>query len=52
MDDIERLNAPIGDIYNAPLDRSLWLDVLEKIAGFFESPAAMLFAKESVNGEG
>jgi hypothetical protein len=32
MDEVERLSALIGDIYDAALDSSLWLGALEKAA--------------------
>jgi DNA-binding CsgD family transcriptional regulator len=45
MHDQEQVSALIGDIYDAALDRSLWVDVLGKAALFVGGPAAVLFAK-------
>ncbi len=42
----ERLSVLIGDIYDAALDSSLWLNVLKDIASFVGGSAAMLFWKD------
>jgi DNA-binding CsgD family transcriptional regulator len=45
MDETQRLSALIGDIYDAALDSSLWLRVLENAATFVGGPAASVYSK-------
>jgi hypothetical protein len=45
--DQEQVSALIGDIYDAALDRSLWVDILGKAALFVGGAAAALFAKSA-----
>ena len=52
MDEAERLSALIGDIYDAALEPSLWLKVLQDAAGFVGGPAASVFSKAVVNKSG
>jgi DNA-binding CsgD family transcriptional regulator len=42
----ERLSALIGDIYDAALRPSLWVNVLEDAARFVGGPAASVFSKD------
>jgi len=46
MDELVALSALIGQIYDAALDQSLWLGVLESAARFVGGPAATLFSKD------
>ena len=52
MPQAEQISALIGDIYDAALDRSLWVDVLAKAAALVGGPAATLFWKDVVNKTG
>jgi DNA-binding CsgD family transcriptional regulator len=52
MDEMEQLSQLIGDIYDASLDQSLWLDVLERTAGFVGGCAAALMAQDMLQGTG
>jgi len=47
MDESEQVSDLIGDIYDAALDRSLWLRVLEKTCEFTKAQAASLTANQS-----
>jgi len=47
MDDIEQLSWLIGEIYDAALDRSLWLAVLEKTCEFVNGQTATLSAQSA-----
>jgi len=49
MREAEQLSALIGDIYDAALDRSLWVDVLAKCAQFVGGPAAALFSRDAAD---
>jgi DNA-binding CsgD family transcriptional regulator len=48
----ERLAALIGDIYDAPLDPSLWPSVLKKYTRYIGGSAAALFAKDAASRTG
>jgi DNA-binding CsgD family transcriptional regulator/PAS domain-containing protein len=48
----EVLSSLIGYIYDATLDRSLWPDVLKKIAIFVHGTAAAVFWDDVANGSG
>jgi DNA-binding CsgD family transcriptional regulator len=52
MSEAEQLSALIGDIYDAALDRALWVGVLEKTARFVGGPAAGLFWKDAASKSG
>jgi DNA-binding CsgD family transcriptional regulator len=52
MDETQRLSALIGDIYDAALDPSLWLNVLENAATFVGGPAAIVFSKDDDHRKG
>ena len=52
MQEAERLSMLIGDIYDAALDQTLWLKVLEDTAGFVGGSAAMLFWKDLASRRG
>jgi DNA-binding CsgD family transcriptional regulator/PAS domain-containing protein len=52
MDELVVLSALIGRIYDATLDQSLWLGVLESAAEFVGGPAATLFSKDLANQTG
>lgn len=52
MHDIERVSELIGDIYDAALDPSLWVDVLEKTGQFVGGRAASLFSKDVASKTG
>ncbi len=52
MDETERLSALIGDIYDAALDPTLWVDVLGKTKGFIGGQAASLGWKDAVTKRG
>jgi DNA-binding CsgD family transcriptional regulator/PAS domain-containing protein len=43
----ERLSELIGDIYDAALDPSLWVDVLDRAARFVGGPAASLYSRDA-----
>jgi DNA-binding CsgD family transcriptional regulator len=47
--DIEKLSLLVGDIYDATLDPSLWVDVLGKCARFVGGPAAALFSRDTAH---
>jgi hypothetical protein len=47
MDETERLSALIGDIYDAALNPTSWIDVLERAARFVGGPAASLYYKDA-----
>jgi DNA-binding CsgD family transcriptional regulator len=49
MSDTEQLSALIGSIYDAALDRSLWVDVLRKSTRFVGGQAAGLLSKDAVS---
>ena len=50
--DEEKLSALIGDIYDAALEPSLWLKVLQDAARFVGGPASSVFSKAVVNKSG
>ena len=52
MDETERLSALVGDIYDAALDPTLWVDVLGKTKGFVGGQAAALAWKDAVTKRG
>ncbi len=52
MDEAEKLSALIGDIYDAALEPSLWLKVLQEAARFVGGPAASVFSKAVANKSG
>jgi DNA-binding CsgD family transcriptional regulator/PAS domain-containing protein len=52
MDETQRLSALIGDIYDAALDPTLWLNVLEKAATFVGGPAASVYSKDVTHRSG
>jgi DNA-binding CsgD family transcriptional regulator len=52
MDETEQLSALIGDIYDAALEPSLWMDVLDKTARFVGGPAATLVSKDATSKTG
>jgi DNA-binding CsgD family transcriptional regulator/PAS domain-containing protein len=52
MDETERLSALIGDIYDAALDPTLWVNVLGKTKGFIGGQAASLGWKDAVTKRG
>jgi DNA-binding CsgD family transcriptional regulator len=52
MDETETLSALIGDIYDAALDPTLWVDVLGKTKGFIGGQAASLGWKDAVTKRG
>src|SRR5262249_7324453 len=49
MSEAEQLSALIGDVYDAALDRSLWVDVLRKAAQFVGGQGAGLLVRDAVN---
>jgi len=49
MSNSEELSALIGNIYDAALDRSLWVDVLRQSARFVGGQAAGLLSKDAVS---
>jgi len=49
MSEAEQLSAVIGDIYDAALNRSLWVDVLRKAAQFVGGQGAGLLLRDAVN---
>ena len=52
MDELELLSALIDRIYDAALDPSLWIGVLERAAQFVGGPAATLFSKDVAHQTG
>ena len=52
MDELVLLDALIENIYDAVLDQSLWLGVLERAARFAGGPAATLFSKDIAHQSG
>ena len=52
MHELERLSALIGDIYDAALDPTLWVGVLDGAARFVGGPAASLYSKDIVHKTG
>ena len=46
----EHFSSLIGDIYDAALNPSLWVDVLAKCAQFVGGPAAALFSRDAAHG--
>ena len=52
MQEAERLSALIGDIYDAAIDPTLWLNVLKDTAGFVGGSAAVLFWKDLASRRG
>jgi DNA-binding CsgD family transcriptional regulator len=52
MHDERQLSALIGDVYDAALDQSRWVDVLREVAAFVGGPAAVLFAKSAASKTG
>jgi DNA-binding CsgD family transcriptional regulator len=52
MQEAERLSALIGNIYDAALDPTLWLKVLEDTASFVGGSAAVLFWKDLASRRG
>ena len=49
MQEAEQLSLLTGDIYDAALDPSLWIDVLAKCAQFVGGSAAALFSRDAAN---
>jgi DNA-binding CsgD family transcriptional regulator/PAS domain-containing protein len=49
MRDGERLSRLIGKIYDAALDSTLWLRVLEQAANFVGGPAASLYSRDAAS---
>jgi DNA-binding CsgD family transcriptional regulator len=49
MSDTEQLSVLIGDIYDAALDRSLWVDVLRKAAQFVGGQGAGLLVRDAAS---
>jgi DNA-binding CsgD family transcriptional regulator len=49
MSDAEQLSTLTGNIYDAALDQSLWVDVLRKSARFVGGQAAGLLSKDAVS---
>jgi DNA-binding CsgD family transcriptional regulator len=47
MDETERVSVLIGEIYDAALDSSLWVNVLANAATFVGGPAASVFSKDA-----
>lgn len=47
MRETEQLSALIGNIYDAALDPTSWVDVLERAARFVGGPAASLYYKDA-----
>jgi len=52
MEPFEDLSVLIGDIYDAAIDRSLWVGVLGKCAQFTAGSAAALFSKDAARKSG
>jgi len=52
MDQAEQLSELIGEIYDAALDPSLWSDVVGKAGRFAGGPAAAIFSKSPIAGDG
>ena len=52
MDQGKKLPDFIPDFYDAAVDPSLWVDVLEKVAQFIGGPSAFLFWKDATNKNG
>ena len=52
MPEAERLSGLIGQIYDAALDSSLWVSVLEKCAEFVGGVAASLTFKDACSKSG
>jgi DNA-binding CsgD family transcriptional regulator/PAS domain-containing protein len=52
MDETERLSGLIGDIYDAALDPTLWVDVLRKTRGFIGGWAIALSWKDAAAKRG
>ena len=52
MDETERLSALVGDIYDAALDPTLWVDVLGKTKGFIGGQATALGWKDAATKRG
>jgi hypothetical protein len=51
-EELEILSSLIGDIYDTTLDRSLWPNVLKKIAAFVPGCAAAVFWDDAANDSG
>src|SRR5262245_44427168 len=49
MSEAKQLQSLIGDIYDAALDRSLWLDVLSKATQFVGGQGAGLISRDAVS---
>jgi DNA-binding CsgD family transcriptional regulator/PAS domain-containing protein len=52
MHDDEKLSQLIGSVYDAALDPTLWIGVLEEAAGFVGGPAASLYSRDIVRKTG
>jgi DNA-binding CsgD family transcriptional regulator/PAS domain-containing protein len=52
MEQCEDLSILIGDIYDAAIDRSLWVSVLAKCTQFTVGSAAALFSKDAARKSG
>jgi DNA-binding CsgD family transcriptional regulator len=52
MRDDEKLSQLIGNAYDAALDPTLWISVLEQTARFVGGPAASLYSKDAVSKTG
>jgi len=49
MSEAEQLSSLIGDIYDAALDRSLWVDVLRSAMKFVGAQGGSLFSRDAVS---
>ena len=49
MREAEQLSSLTGDIYDAALKPTLWIDVLAKCAQFVGGPAAMLVSRDTAH---
>src|SRR5882724_12453867 len=49
MSEAEQLSSLIGDIYDAALDQSLWVDVLRRAMKFVGAQGSSLFSRDAVS---